>query len=276
MSPRLAHLARSLRPAVLSRPGVLAVCALPIVALFVVVGVAPLPYAVAQPGMTADVLGANKGEEVITIKGVPTRTPQGQLRMTTIEATGPSTDVDFGDVVEGWFRRDRAVLPREAVYPSGQSDQQVRRHNTQDMINSQNSATTAALALLGEDPAKVDVSLHLADVGGPSAGLLFALGIVDKLDGDGAGGDLTGGRTIAGTGTISDGGEVGAVGGVALKTQAAGRDGATVFLVPRAECADAQAELPHGMRLVPVTTLKGAVTALKALAQGRTGQVPSC
>ncbi|MFC9425315.1 S16 family serine protease [Streptomyces sp. NPDC056987] len=252
------------------------VCALPIVALFVVVGVAPLPYAVAQPGMTADVLGTNKDRPVITISGAPVRKTEGQLRMTTIEATGPSTDVDFGDVVEGWFRTDRAVLPREAVYPSGQSDRQVRKHNTQDMIDSQNSATTAALALLGEDPAKVDVGLHLADVGGPSAGLLFALGIVDKLDGDGAGGDLTGGRTVAGTGTITGDGKVGPVGGVALKTQAAGRDGATVFLVPKAECTDAQAELPKGMLLVPVTTLKGAVSSLTALEQGRTDRVPSC
>ncbi|MFJ2175664.1 S16 family serine protease [Streptomyces sp. NPDC087851] len=260
----------------LSRPSVLIVCAVPVVALFVVVGVAPLPYAVAQPGMTADVLGTNKDRPVITVSGAPTRKTEGQLRMTTIEATGPSTDVDFGDVVEGWFRADRAVLPREAVYPSGRTDQQVQKHNTQDMIESQNSATTAALGLLGKDPATIDVSLHLADVGGPSAGLLFALGIVDKLDGDGAGGDLTGGRTIAGTGTITDDGEVGPVGGVALKTQAAGRDGATVFLVPKAECADAQAELPKGMRLVPVTTLKGAVSSLTALEQGRKDQVPSC
>ena len=59
-----------------------------------------------------------------------------------------------------------------------------------------------------------------------------------------------------------------------LKTQSAARDGATVFLVPKAECADAQSELPHGLRLVPVTTLKGAVSALLALKKG--GPVPSC
>jgi PDZ domain-containing protein len=62
---------------------------------------------------------------------------------------------------------------------------------------------------------------------------------------------------------------------VALKTQAARRDGATVFLVPRAECADAKAELPKGLRLVPVTTLNGAVDALVALQKGK-GSVPSC
>lgn len=258
----------------LTRPRALALCALPIAALFAVVGFAPLPYVVAQPGTTADVLGKDKGAPVITISGAPTRTPGGELRMTTIIATGPSADVDLGDVVDGWFRTDRAVLPRDAVYPPGKSDEEVTEHNLKDMETSQDSATTAALSYLKKDPAKVKVTLHLADVGGPSAGLLFSLGIVDKLVGDGAGGDLTGGRTVAGTGTISADGKVGAVGGVSLKTQAAKRDGASVFLVPKDECPDAQAELPKGLRLIPVTTLKGAVESLRALEKG--GKVPSC
>ncbi|NWF30119.1 hypothetical protein HW130_28325 [Streptomyces sp. PKU-EA00015] len=258
----------------LTRPRALAVCALPVVALLAVAGLAPLPYVVAQPGMTADVLGKDQGRQIITISGAPTRETEGALRMTTIVASGPSVDVGLGDVVDGWFRTDRAVLPRDAVYPAGKSDREIERHNVRDMEQSQNVATRAALGYLGEDPAKVKVSLHLADVGGPSAGLLFSLGIVAKIDGDGAGGDLTGGRNIAGTGTITADGKVGPVGGVSLKTQAAKRDGATVFLVPKDECADAQAELPSGMRLIPVTTLKGAVDSLRALDRG--GKVPSC
>ncbi|MET7754014.1 S16 family serine protease [Streptomyces sp. NPDC005389] len=260
----------------LSRPKVLAVCALPVVALFAVVGLAPLPYAIAQPGTTADVLGKDKGQEVITITGAPVRPSEGQLRMTTIVATGPSTDVDLGDVTDAWFRADRAVLPRDSVYPPGKSDAEVEKHNLGQMKESQDAATLAALDYLDEDPEKVKVDLHLADIGGPSAGLLFSLGIVEKLDGDGAGGDLTGGRIIAGTGTIDADGSVGAVGGVSLKTQAAARDGATVFLVPKAECSDAQAELPKGMRLIPVTALSDAVASLKALEQGQESKVPTC
>ncbi|MBP2582444.1 PDZ domain-containing protein [Streptomyces sp. PvR006] len=260
----------------LSRPTALAVCALPVVALFAVVGLAPLPYAIAQPGTTADVLGKDKGQEVITITGAPVRPSEGQLRMTTIVATGPSTDVDLGDVADAWFRTDRAVLPRDSVYPPGKSDAEVEKHNLGQMKESQDAATLAALDYLDEDPEKVKVDLNLADIGGPSAGLLFSLGIVEKLDGDGAGGDLTGGRTIAGTGTIEADGSVGAVGGVSLKTQAAARDGATVFLVPKAECSDAQAELPKGMRLIPVTALSDAVASLKALEQGQEAKVPSC
>ncbi|MBT2389684.1 MULTISPECIES: S16 family serine protease [Streptomyces] len=258
----------------LTRPRVIALCALPVAALFAVAGLAPLPYAVAQPGSTANVLGEVRGTPVITIVGAPTRTTKGELLMTTIVATGPSADVDLGEVADAWFRTDRAVLPRDAVYPPGKSDEEVVEHNLEDMQKSQDVATRAALSYLGEDPAKVKVTLRLADVGGPSAGLLFSLGIVDKLAGDGAGGDLTGGRSIAGTGTISPDGKVGAVGGVALKTQAAKRDGARVFLVPKGECSDAQAELPDGLRLIPVTALKDAVESLRALEKG--GKVPSC
>ncbi|MFE9607002.1 S16 family serine protease [Streptomyces sp. NPDC006012] len=259
----------------LTRLQAVAVCALPVVALIATAVFAPLPFALAQPGLTANVLGENQGNQVITISGAPVRRTAGQLRMTTIEATSPDTDVSLGDVIDSWFRTDRAVMPRDSVYPSGGSVKEIEQHNVEQMQQSQDAATRAALRYLDVTDKNVKVALKLADVGGPSAGLLFSLGIVDKLDGNGSGGDLTGGRTIAGTGTIDDDGAVGAVGGVALKTQAARRDGATVFLVPKAECSAAKAELPKGLRLVPVTTLKGAVDSLVALEKGNSS-VPSC
>ncbi|MER5749629.1 S16 family serine protease [Streptomyces sp. NPDC002088] len=259
----------------LTRPQALAVCGLPVVALIATAALAPLPFSVTQPGMTANVLGKNQGTPVITISGAPVRGTSGQLRMTTIEATSPDTRVSLSDVIDAWFAKDRAIMPRDSVYPSGESTKEIERHNTEQMKESQNAAAEAALNYLDLSDKNVKVSLKLADVGGPSAGLLFSLGIVDKLDGDGSGGDLTGGRTVAGTGTITADGKVGAVGGVALKTQAARRDGATVFLVPKDECSDAKSELPKGLRLVPVTTLKSAVGALVALEKGK-GSVPSC
>lgn len=259
----------------LTRPQAVAVCALPVVALIATAAFAPLPFSLAQPGMTANVLGENKGAPVITISGAPTHDTSGQLRMTTIVATNPDAHVSLADVIDNWFRTDRAVMPRDAVYPSGETVKEIEQHNTEEMKESQDAATRAALNYLDLGDKDVKVTLRLADVGGPSAGLLFTLGIIDKLDGDGGGGDLTGGRTIAGTGTITADGTVGAVGGVALKTQAAKRDGATVFLVPEAECSDAKAELPKGLRLIPVTNLKGAVGSLVALESGK-GSVPSC
>ncbi|KIF03176.1 hypothetical protein PL81_25795 [Streptomyces sp. RSD-27] len=256
------------------RPTALAVCAAPVVALFAVVALAPLPFVVAVPGPTADVLGSDQGKPVITVSGAPVRDTKGQLRMTTIRATGPSSTMRLHELVDHWFRTDEAVMPREAVYPSGGSDQQIEEHNLEEMTQSQSAAGAAALGYLHKDPKSVKVDLNLADVGGPSAGLLFTLGIIDKMDGDGSGGDLTGGRTVAGTGTISADGTVGAVGGVGLKTQAARRDGASVFLVPKAECSDAKSELPEGLQLIPVTSVTDAVNALRALNRG--ADVPSC
>jgi PDZ domain-containing protein len=263
---------RSLRNA---RTRTLAVCAALVVALLAVAALAPLPVSIVEPGLTADVLGANKGTQVITVTGTDVRKTSGQLRMTTIAATQPDADVRISDVLKAWFATDEAAMPRDAVYPSGGSVQEIEKHNQAEMTQSQDAATAAALGYLGLSSSKVKVGLHLADVGGPSAGLMFTLGIIDKIAGNGSGGDLTGGRRIAGTGTITAAGAVGAVGGVSLKTQAAHRDGATVFLVPKAECTEAEAELPSGLRLVPVTTLKGALAALKALTTG-SGKVPAC
>ncbi|WP_431995237.1 S16 family serine protease [Streptomyces griseoflavus] len=259
----------------LTRPRTVAALAVPAAALLATAAFAPLPFSVAQPGLTANVLGENKGTQVITISGAPVRKTSGQLRMTTIEATSPDTRVGLTDVIDSWFSTDQAVMPRDSVYPSGGDVEEIERYNREQMEQSQDEATRAALNYLDRADENIDVTLRLADVGGPSAGLLFSLGIVDKLNGDGSGGDLTGGRVVAGTGTIDEKGVVGPVGGVPLKTQAARRDGATVFLVPKAECADARTELPEGLRLIPVTTLEGAVRALVDLEKG-TGKVPSC
>jgi Lon-like protease len=114
------------------------------------------------------------------------------------------------------------------------------------------------------------VKIKVGDIGGPSAGLMFALGIVDKL----TPGNLTAGRFVAGTGEISANGAVSPIGGIQQKMVGARQAGATVFLTPAANCADTAGAVPAGMRLVKVSTLEGAVSALKALSAGR--HVPSC
>ena len=114
------------------------------------------------------------------------------------------------------------------------------------------------------------VKINIGNIGGPSAGLMFALGIMDKLTPHG----LTGGRFIAGTGEISANGTVSPIGGIQQKMAGARAAGATVFLTPAANCPDTTGAVPQGMRLVKVSTLAGAVRALKALQSG--GSVPSC
>jgi PDZ domain-containing protein len=108
------------------------------------------------------------------------------------------------------------------------------------------------------------VTISLGDIGGPSAGLMFALGIVDKLQP----GSLTDGRFIAGTGTIDDDGVVGPIGGIQQKLIGARRKGATVFLVPAANCKEALSSPPAGLKLVKVSSLKSALSELHNLDTG--------
>ncbi|GAA3232986.1 YlbL family protein [Nonomuraea helvata] len=116
-----------------------------------------------------------------------------------------------------------------------------------------------------------DVDINVGDVGGPSAGLMFSLGIFDKL----TPGELTGGKRIAGTGTIEPSGQVGAIGGIAQKMVGAKNSGATVFLTPADNCAEAMKAVPDGLRLVKAETMHDAVLALDALRTGK-GNVPAC
>ncbi|PRX43564.1 PDZ domain-containing protein [Prauserella shujinwangii] len=110
-----------------------------------------------------------------------------------------------------------------------------------------------------------EVGISLEDVGGPSAGLMFALAIVDRL----TPGALAGGEHVAGTGEIDDEGSVGAIGGISFKLVAAREAGATAFLVPERNCAEAVSAAPEGLELVKVSDLDDAVTALENLSAGR-------
>ncbi|MEV7185323.1 S16 family serine protease [Kitasatospora sp. NPDC093102] len=255
------------------RTRALTLCGTLVAALFGVAAFVPLPYTITWPGLTADTLGTFQDRPVITITGAPLRTTEGELRMVTITATNAGQKNSFWHSMQAWFDPKEAVRPTETVYPESnpvKADEATARQ----MAESQDAATVAALNYLHLSPDQVKVKIDLGEVGGPSAGQMLALGIVDKLAGDGKGGDLTGGLTIAGTGTIDEDGTVGPVGGVPLKTQAAARDGATVFLLPKDECTDAKVNTPKSLRLVPVGTLGEAVSALQALNSG--GSVPSC
>jgi len=107
-------------------------------------------------------------------------------------------------------------------------------------------------------------------IGGPSAGLMFALGIMDKVGKV----DLTHGEFIAGTGEIDGQGNVSQIGGIALKMIAARNAGATVFLAPAGNCPDVAGAIPHGLNVIKVATLHDAVTSLEALHAGKA--VPHC
>ena len=110
------------------------------------------------------------------------------------------------------------------------------------------------------------VSIDLDQIGGPSAGLMFTLGIIDKL----RPADLTGGKIIAGTGTIDDEGVVGPIGGIPQKLVGAKKAGAQVFLVPKDNCAEALANAVPGLPMARVATVDDALTALQTFTTGGT------
>ncbi|MEU6012988.1 PDZ domain-containing protein [Streptomyces sp. NPDC047515] len=119
-------------------------------------------------------------------------------------------------------------------------------------------------------PFRIDIKL--ADVGGPSAGLMFSLGIIDKLTPT----DLTGGKFIAGTGTIDDKGKVGPIGGINMKLVGARDAGARYFLTPDENCKAAASDTPSGLKLVKVETIDDAKKSLEKIRAGDTAGLPSC
>ncbi len=319
----------------------------------------PVPYVILSPGPTLNTLGTRAGgKPLIQISGHRAYPTNGHLNLVTVSYQGgPLDGFNVFTALQAWLTPHEAVVPEQELFGTNQTQQQVARQDTQQMVSSQQIAEAAALCQIGIKFDTVDtvnfvetgmpatgvlrkgdvitavdgrpvtcrtpagtlikarapgapvvltvdrhgttrkfrlktadargsavvgvgvletyrfpfqVRINVGNIGGPSAGLMFALGIVDKL----TPGDLTGGRFIAGTGEIAVNGAVGPIGGIQQKMAGARASGATVFLTPAANCPDTAGAVPQGLRVIKVSTLAGAVHALKALAAG--GNVPSC
>jgi PDZ domain-containing protein len=327
------------------------------VVLFTLALTLPVPYVVLSPGPTYNTLGTDPaGHSIIVIQGRKPNRTNGNLNLTTVEITTNKLTA-FRALVD-WLQSDKVVVPHSSVFPPGESEQQTNQQNTKDFVQSQDSATVAALCELGypkgfgvvtvlaDGPSHgllqtgdefrsvdgkpvssraqldavlkglapgttvpvvvqragktVSVSVTLGksprtgkgylgvepfqtclapfrvvlglqdEIGGPSAGLMLALGIMDKVGKV----NLTGGRFIAGTGTIDPNGNVGPIGGIQLKMIAARDKGATVFLAPAGNCSDVRGATPSGLRVVKVSTLHDAVQDLLRIQRNQ--PVPSC
>ena len=215
-------------------------------------GYHPTGNAIFIGSVNADVPAASvlePNDEIISANGTPITATQ-QL-VSAIEQVSP------GDTISLVVARDgqrRTVAPQTTRGSDGK---------TQLGITIQSRPTFNGINVsIGIDP---DV------IGGPSAGTALALGIIDKL----TPGGLTGGRTIAGTGTVDRFGKVGPIGGIQQKIAAAVENGASVFFAPASECADAKAVAPDSLTLVSVATLHGAVQALEAIKAG-SSNFPHC
>ena len=126
--------------------------------------------------------------------------------------------------------------------------------------------------LSAEADSDIEATFGLSKVGGPSAGSMFALGIVDEL----TPGDLTGGKDIAGTGTIALDGSIGPIGGIEQKMAGAKTDGSGYFLAPASNCADVVGHVPDGLEVYAVSTLHEAVTTVEAIAAEDTSGASTC
>jgi PDZ domain-containing protein len=207
-----------------------------------------LPMTVIVTELVSDTPAATilqPGDELLAVAGQP------------MDSVGEVSDVLTptrpGDVVAVQYRRAGEV--RDAQIPLV-----ARADREQGLLG----------VVLGAALRDGDIRISLGGVGGPSAGLMFALAVVDKL----TPGELAGGRFVAGTGAIEATGVVKAINGVPFKMRRAYDEGATVFLVPDGNCEEAVATNPGDLQLVRVGTLHDAVVALEAMQSG--APVPSC
>ena len=238
-----------------------------------------------MPGPTQNVLGKVEDGAVIDITGtgVTTYKDSGKLLLTTVNASGvPGYPIINAQAVWGWGNPQVEVMPREATVPVGQSADQYQKKVEQDMAGSQDSASAVGLAYAKAHADELDidasalqhakVTMHVDSIGGPSAGMMYTLGLIDKL----TPANESGGKTIAGTGTIDKDGKVGRIGGIELKMLGAKRDGATWFLAPASNCLDVAGRVPDGLRDVKVATLNEAYQALVAIGKGQADDLPHC
>lgn len=135
-------------------------------------------------------------------------------------------------------------------------------------------ASQAFLGILMTSEAAEDIAVtyNLNDVGGPSAGMIFSLAVIDKL----SPGLLNGGKYVAGTGTINERGEVGPIGGIQHKIHGARDAGAQLFLAPTENCAEVRATDAGEMVVAAVHNLDEAVAAMQAFADGNTEAIGRC
>ncbi len=132
------------------------------------------------------------------------------------------------------------------------------------------TALGIGLGLTHDFPATV--TIDAGAVGGPSAGLMFSLGIYDKL----TPGGLTADHDVAGTGTIDEAGQVGPIGGIKQKLAGARAGGAEFFLAPARNCDEVVGHVPDGLDVVKVATFDEGLAAVKAIAAGTTASLPHC
>ncbi|MGW1670096.1 YlbL family protein [Streptomyces sp. NPDC002324] len=203
------------------------------------------------------------GDVIKSVDGTAVKAPEDVAKLVTRHK--PGEDVDF------------LIVPAKAQAAAEKANRTATETQKVTITTGTSDDTGEKRAIVGisagtDHTFPFTIDIKLADVGGPSAGLMFALGIYDKL----TPGNLTGGKFVAGTGTIDDQGKVGPIGGIEMKTVGARAKGAQYFLTPEDNCATAAGDVPDGLTLVKVGTIEDALGALKDIRAGDTADLPKC
>ncbi|MCW1248999.1 signal protein PDZ [Acaricomes phytoseiuli] len=207
---------------------------------------AALSVRTVQGGFAADGV-LDVGDEIKTVNGTPVSSAEG---IQEILAAGQGAPVDV-EIVRAQQPLTVQVTPQLA--PDGRY--------------------LLGIGLRVSYTFPFSINFNLENVGGPSAGMMFALGTIDML----TPGELTGGQNIAGTGTIDPSGNVGPIGGVKQKMISAKESGASLFLASRANCSEIAGNIPDGLQVAAVDTLQEAYDAVSAAASGDGAEaLPQC
>ena len=240
------------------------------------------------PGQSAQQTQAQDTEQMASSQELATAAALTQLHIkyqtqVEVQSTVPgypaSKSLKSGDIIEKVDGKqvsgDSSLSSMITAYPVGSTLQLevLRAGKTLTIpVASKTSGGTAVIGVQVQEQYKFpfNVRITVGDIGGPSAGMMFALGIIDMLTPL----NLTGGKFIAGTGEITASGQVQPIGGIQQKMVGARNAGATVFLAPAGNCSDTVGAVPAGLKVVKVSTLSQAVSDLEAIKAGK--PVPSC
>ncbi|HBF82670.1 MAG TPA: PDZ/DHR/GLGF domain-containing protein [Streptomyces sp.] len=208
------------------------------------------------------------GDVIKAVDGTAVTKPEDVAKLVTLRK--PGENVVFTIVPA----KTAAAAEKAGKEPQGSEEITLttRKAPSEDPANPSEDRAIVGIQAGTDHTFPFEVDIKLADVGGPSAGLMFSLGIIDKL----TPGDLTGGEFVAGTGTIDDAGKVGPIGGINMKLVGARNAGARYFLTPDDNCAAAAADTPSGLTLVRVKTLADAKKSLDTIRTGDPAGLPSC
>ncbi len=230
---------------------------------------------------TAQMVGSQSGASTVALRAAGVKVTEEIVVAQVLEDAPAAGRLEVEDVVrsvdghrtgsvEQVQQRIRAVEAGESVRLGIERDGSRRSVTVPTERIDGRTVVGVALTTVAESP--VDVTVEAGSVGGPSAGMMLALGIYDKLT-EGA---LTGGEDIAGTGTIDSKGQVGPIDGIEQKMAGAREAGATWFLAPDDNCEQVVGHVPKGMRAIAVTDFQEARRAVEAIADDRADDLPTC